>query len=63
MLAMVLHPECQVKAQEELDRVLGGARLPEFEDRSSLLYVECVYHEIFRYVWWNMVIERELTDR
>ncbi|KAJ7915145.1 cytochrome P450 [Mycena leptocephala] len=49
MLAMVLHPECQVKAQEELDRVLGGARLPEFEDRSSLPYVECVYHEIFRW--------------
>ncbi|KAF7359633.1 Cytochrome P450 [Mycena venus] len=49
VLAMVLHPECQLKAQEELDRVIGSARLPEFADRESLPYVECVYQEVFRW--------------
>ncbi|KAJ7652782.1 cytochrome P450 [Mycena polygramma] len=49
MLAMVLHPECQTKAQKELDRVLGAARLPEFSDRESLPYVECIFQEIFRW--------------
>ncbi|KAJ7658186.1 cytochrome P450 [Mycena polygramma] len=49
LLAMVLHPECQTKAQEELDRVLGEARLPEFSDRESLPYVECIFQEIFRW--------------
>jgi hypothetical protein len=47
---MVLHPEYQLKAQEELDKVIGTARLPEFADRESLPYVECVYQEVFRCV-------------
>ncbi|KAJ7889483.1 cytochrome P450, partial [Mycena olivaceomarginata] len=49
ILAMVLHPEYQLKAQEELDKVIGTARLPEFADRESLPYVECVYQEVFRW--------------
>ncbi|KAF7341518.1 Cytochrome P450 [Mycena venus] len=50
VLAMVLHPNVQVKAQEELDRVIGKGRLPEFGDREKLPYVECVFQEIFRWV-------------
>ncbi|KAG6917177.1 hypothetical protein DXG01_003613 [Tephrocybe rancida] len=44
ILALLLHPECQIKAQEEIDRVLGPGRLPEFSDRDSLPYVGCVPH-------------------
>ncbi|RDB17531.1 hypothetical protein Hypma_001246 [Hypsizygus marmoreus] len=49
-LAMVLHPECQVKAQKEIDAVIGSERLPEFSDRGSLPYVDCIIQETLR---WN----------
>ncbi|KAJ7157503.1 cytochrome P450 [Mycena filopes] len=49
ILAMVLHPECQVTAQKELDSVLGGARLPEFGDREQLPYIDCILHETLRW--------------
>ncbi|KAF5357112.1 hypothetical protein D9756_006792 [Leucocoprinus leucothites] len=48
-LAMVLHPEVQRKAQEELDSVLGHGRLPEFGDRETLPYLEAVVKEVFRW--------------
>ncbi|KAG6809055.1 hypothetical protein H0H92_001766 [Tricholoma furcatifolium] len=51
LLAMVLYPECQLKAQEELDRVVGTDRLPEFADRENLPYLECVLQETAR---WNI---------
>ncbi|KAJ7598736.1 cytochrome P450 [Mycena floridula] len=53
LLAMVLHPECQRRCQEELDRVIGTDRLPEFEDRKSLHYLECVLQETLR---WNPIV-------
>ena len=49
-LAMTLNPEVQRKAQEEIDRVVGRDRLPTFEDRAQLQYLECVIREIYR---WN----------
>ncbi|KAJ7026803.1 cytochrome P450 [Mycena alexandri] len=49
ILAMVLHPDSQLKAQNELDSVLGGARLPEFRDRESLLYIDCIVQETLRW--------------
>ncbi|KAJ7128462.1 cytochrome P450 [Mycena epipterygia] len=49
ILAMILHPECQVKAQKEIESVVGTSRLPEFSDRESLPYVECIYQEVFRW--------------
>ncbi|KAJ3722420.1 cytochrome P450 2 Le.CYP2 [Lentinula raphanica] len=48
LLAMCMHPEVQAKAQEEIDRVIGRDRLPTFEDRRSLPYVEGVYREVMR---------------
>ncbi|KAJ7672002.1 hypothetical protein B0H17DRAFT_947925, partial [Mycena rosella] len=36
ILAMILHPECQVKVQKEIDSVVGDLRLPDFEDRENL---------------------------
>ncbi|KAJ7602289.1 cytochrome P450 [Mycena polygramma] len=50
VLAMILHPECQAKAQEEIDCVVGDQRLPDFVDRGNLPFVECVLQETFR---WN----------
>lgn len=45
---MVLYPDAQAKGQEEIDRVLGRDRLPTFEDRLSLPYVEAIYREVMR---------------
>lgn len=47
---MVLHPEYQEKAQKEIDALLDFERLPEFSDRKSLPYVECILQEIYRCV-------------
>ncbi|CAE6414741.1 unnamed protein product [Rhizoctonia solani] len=48
-LAMVLYPEVQKKAQEELDSVIGSTRLPTIEDRPYLNYIEMVMQELFRW--------------
>jgi hypothetical protein len=45
---MILYPECQRKAQEEIDKVIGIGRLPEFDDRESLPYVEWLMQEVLR---------------
>lgn len=50
ILAMTLYPECLKKAQEEIGRVVGSDRLPEFEDRESLPYLECIIKEVYRYI-------------
>lgn len=49
MLSMVLFPEVQKKAQEEIDRVVGRDRLPEMADRDSLPYVNALMKEVFRW--------------
>ena len=46
---MILYPEVYRKAQEEMRRVLEPGRLPNFDDRASLPYLECVLKEVFRY--------------
>jgi cytochrome P450 len=48
MLAMVLQPESQLKAQQEIDSVIGTARLPELGDRENLPYLEAIVQETFR---------------
>ncbi|KAF9238505.1 cytochrome P450 [Melanogaster broomeanus] len=49
LLAMVLHPNVRTKAQQEIDRVVGSERLPNFDDRPNLPYVEAVFLETFRW--------------
>ncbi|KAH0828054.1 cytochrome P450, partial [Lanmaoa asiatica] len=51
ILAMVLYPDVQAQAQAEIDTVIGGGlqRLPHWEDRSSLPYVEAVIKETLRW--------------
>jgi cytochrome P450 len=48
-LAMTLYPDVQLKAREEIDRVVGSKRLPNLEDRARLPYVEAVVKECFRW--------------
>ncbi|KAH8114956.1 cytochrome P450 [Phellopilus nigrolimitatus] len=48
MLMMVRHPEVVKKAQAEIDRVVGADRLPTYDDRPNLPYVECILKEAFR---------------
>lgn len=49
MLCMVLFPEVQRRAQEELDRVVGSERLPQWEDEANLPYVRSVIKEVMRW--------------
>jgi len=51
-LAMILYPEVAAKAQEELDDIVGSERLPTFEDRPHLPYVNAFIKEVLR---WNSV--------
>ncbi|CCL99956.1 uncharacterized protein FIBRA_01981 [Fibroporia radiculosa] len=46
---MVLHPDVFLRAQAEVDRVTGHLRLPNFDDRLSMPYVECVLREVYRW--------------
>ncbi|KAH9970770.1 cytochrome P450 [Russula compacta] len=48
-LAMVLHPDIARKAQQELDVVTGQDRLPTFEDRPRLPFVDAVCTEVLRW--------------
>jgi cytochrome P450 len=41
-LAMALNPEVQEKAQAEIDAGVGPNRLPDFQDRPSLPYINAV---------------------
>jgi cytochrome P450 len=51
-LALVLFPQVQRRAQAELDVVIGRDRLPTFDDRPRLPYIEALCKELLR---WNMV--------
>ncbi|KAG1884198.1 cytochrome P450, partial [Suillus subluteus] len=49
-LAMVSYPDVQRHAQAEINSVIGRDRLPTFEDRTSLPYVESVLRETLRWL-------------
>ena len=50
---MALYPKVQKKAQSEIDAVVGPDRLPNFEDRPSLPYINAVVKEVMR---WHLVV-------
>lgn len=52
-VAILLDPSVQTKAQDELDAVIGRERLPTFEDRSRLPYIDAICKEILR---WKPVV-------
>ena len=45
---MVLNPEVQWKAQEELDNIMGKNTLPTFADLPKLKYIDAVRKECMR---------------
>lgn len=49
MLGMLLYPEAAKKAQEEIDRVIGSDRLPNFDDEADLPYVRALVKEVLRW--------------
>ncbi|KAH0828605.1 cytochrome P450 [Lanmaoa asiatica] len=51
-LAMVIHPAVQAKARAELDSVIGPGRLPDYNDRPSMPYINAIVKEVLR---WNPV--------
>ncbi|KAB8223737.1 cytochrome P450 [Aspergillus novoparasiticus] len=52
-LTMALYPHVQRKAQEEIDQVVGATRLPGFEDRENLPYIDALLKEALR---WHPVV-------
>lgn len=47
MLAMVIYPETQKRAQAELDAIVGRERIPTFADYENLLYIRAMASLIF----------------
>lgn len=45
---MVLYPQVYKKLQAEMDSVVGSQRLPTFDDRPDLPYLDCVLKEVLR---------------
>ncbi|KAK0465899.1 cytochrome P450 [Desarmillaria tabescens] len=61
ILAFLLYPEVQAKAQAEVDAVVGhGTRLPNFDDRPQLPYIDAIVLEALR---WNPVTPLGIAHR
>ncbi|SJL03002.1 related to cytochrome P450 CYP2 subfamily [Armillaria ostoyae] len=50
--AMLLYPDIQLKAQAEIDAIVGNDRLPRFDDREHLPYINALALEVSR---WHAV--------
>ncbi|XP_070581548.1 cytochrome P450 1A1-like [Ptychodera flava] len=48
-LYMILYPNVQEKAQQEIDAVIGRDRPPAVTDRLNLPYVDCLIYELLRH--------------
>ncbi|KAF5315498.1 hypothetical protein D9619_007171 [Psilocybe cf. subviscida] len=53
-------PDVQIKAQEEIDRVVGRDRLPTYDDWESLPYTEAIMREVLR---WRPVLPIGIPHR
>ncbi|KAN0137800.1 cytochrome P450 [Lactarius tabidus] len=52
-VALTLYPEVQKRARAQIDSVISRDRLPTFEDRPRLPYIEAICKELLR---WQMVL-------
>ncbi|KAI0776613.1 cytochrome P450 [Trametes elegans] len=59
-LTMTRNPHVYRKAQEEMDRVVGHDRLPDYSDRESLPYLNALLEEVLR---WNPPIPTGVPHR
>jgi hypothetical protein len=46
---MVLYPDAQKRAQEEIDSILGNGHFPHFGDADTLPYLKAVLNELLRW--------------
>lgn len=53
LLALLLHPHVQMRAQTELDMIIGRDRLPNLSDRDQLPYLSAVCREVMR---WKVIL-------
>jgi hypothetical protein len=53
VVAVLLRPEVQTMAQKELDAVTRRERLPTFEDRLKLPFIDAICKEVIR---WKPVV-------
>ena len=59
-LAMASYPDVQLRAQAELDAVVGTGRLPEYDDQEALPYVNALVKELLR---WRSVVPLAVPHR
>lgn len=57
-LALLVYPEVQARGQAEIDAVVGTDRLPTFEDRANLPYVNAIVSEALRWIPVTPIGER-----
>ena len=57
---MTLYPDVQRKAQQELDRIVGPKRLPDYSDHDDLVYIQAIALETMR---WMMVLPMAVPHR
>ncbi|KAI0092431.1 CyP450 monooxygenase [Irpex rosettiformis] len=60
LCAMAAYPDIQRKAQEELQAVVGHDRLPTYEDRGSLPYIQAIFLECMR---WRPIVPLGVVHR
>lgn len=60
ILGLVMHPDVQKRAHEELDEILKLGRLPDFTDVEDLPYISAVVKEALR---WNVVTPFGIAHR
>lgn len=48
ILAMLMHPDIQAKAQTEVDSIIGSDRLPDFSEQPHLPYLAAILKEVLR---------------
>lgn len=49
ILNLLLNPAVCSQAQTDIDRVVGGNRLPTFEDRAGFRYIDFIVQEVYRW--------------
>ncbi|KAF9016001.1 cytochrome P450, partial [Hymenopellis radicata] len=60
ILAMVQNPSILKKAQADIDSIVGHDRLPDFDDRKALPYLEAILKEVLR---WRLVLPLAVPHR